>query len=84
MAMDSLSSVNFWSPTRSPKACQLTGTVCFQIIKGELDLLIIFVNGIDQAALRFARQRNHITVFIGVKLELAAAKGDLFTGILVV
>jgi hypothetical protein len=58
------------------KAGHAAVAVGFQVVEGELNLLVVFVNGIDQATLRFTRQGEDVAVAVGVKLEMTAAEGD--------
>jgi hypothetical protein len=58
--------------------------VGFQVVEGELNFLVVFVNGIDQAAFRFTRQGEDVAVAVGVELELTAAEGDFLILFLVV
>ena len=46
--------------------------------------MVIFVHGIDQAAFRFTRQGEHVSVAVGIEFEVAAAKGDFLILFLVV
>ena len=58
--------------------------VCFQIVEGNLYLLIVFVNGVDQTALRFPCQGKHVPFAVSIYGEVATAEGDFLVLFLVV
>ncbi len=61
----------------------LAVAVGFEIVEGDLHMLTILVNGVNQTALRLALKGDGIAVFIGIKLELTAAEGNFFTLVLI-
>ncbi|CCJ75095.1 hypothetical protein BN135_159 [Cronobacter muytjensii 530] len=66
------------------KAGHLCVAVSFQAVEGELHMLAVFVDGINQTAVRFAFQAHVIAVFVGIKLEITAAERHfLIRGIIV-
>ena len=58
--------------------------VGLQVVEGELNFLIVFVHGVDQATFRFTRQGEHVPVAVSVKFEVTTAKGDFLILFLVV
>ncbi len=61
----------------------LAVAVGFEIVEGDLHMLTILVNGVNQTALRLALKGDGVAVFIGIKLELTAAEGNFFTLVLI-
>ncbi|MNT00552.1 hypothetical protein D3C72_1349880 [compost metagenome] len=58
--------------------------VGFEIIEGQLNLLIVFVNRVDQATFRRAAQGKHVTVAIRVEFEIAAAEGHFLVAFFII
>jgi hypothetical protein len=66
------------------EAGQLGGAVGFQVIEGELNFLVVFVERVDLPAAGFAAQADVFAVAVGVELELTAAEGDFLIAFRVV
>ena len=50
------------------------GAIGFQIIKGELNFLVVLVDGVNLPATGFAAQAEGFPLAVGIQLELSAAK----------
>ncbi|CCK02449.1 hypothetical protein BN129_997 [Cronobacter sakazakii 701] len=60
------------------KACHFGVAVSFQAVESQLHMLTILIHRAHQAAGRFAFQAHVVAVFVRIKLEFAAAKGNFF------
>ena len=61
------------------EARQFAAAFGFEIIKGELHLLIVFVDRIYEAAFRFTSKRHDVTVTVCRKFKITAAERHFFS-----
>ena len=66
------------------KIGHLAVAVGFQVIERQLNLLTVFIDGIDQAALCFTGQGEDISIAVSINLEIPPAKGHFLVIFLVV